>query len=115
LFQGWATTARPPHTTIVGGVLKVALQVDASLPDGFRVKACQCGNLFGATSAQQGRQKTANPSLLPFVKTSKHQRDVFRPIPACHCSRCCHDGALHGPKHGVEDLQKHNLLGVFGK
>jgi hypothetical protein len=47
----------------------LSFQVDSSLPDGFRVKSCQFGDLLGATSAQQIRQKTANPSPLPFVET----------------------------------------------
>jgi hypothetical protein len=68
-FKGWATTARPPHATIVWVVRKMSLQVDTSLPDGFRVKSCQCGDLFGATSTQHIRQKTANPPPLLFVET----------------------------------------------
>jgi hypothetical protein len=47
----------------------LSLQIDSSLPDGFRVKSCLFGDLFGATSAQQIRQKTAIPSPLPFVET----------------------------------------------
>jgi hypothetical protein len=48
---------------------KLSFQVDSSLPDGLRVKSCQCGKLFGATSAQHIRQTTANPSPVPFVET----------------------------------------------